>query len=182
MKLRQIITSLLLFILLPNLILGQDIYRTVDGDIVITGAAADSNIILKSNDLLILLDYETAEFTLKVDKSSFYTGNDSIDKKFSIISAPVVEFKGKLGLDYINPKGQLPVEFNVEGSLSHNKSNILYGNGKLESMGEASLYSLYLNMTFHLKTSDLAMQLPIEDMHEPIQIEIVQALLKKEKK
>jgi hypothetical protein len=157
---------------------AQDVYRTQNGNMVITTVSADTVLKITTKELLVLLNYENAQFEMKMDKSTFYTGNDSLDKRLKLMKYDIVEFKGKLGLNYINTNGHPPLDFEVEGVLSTN-NHIIKGTGHLEHISSRGNFSCLLTLKFNLKKDDLGLKLEGLNLKDDIQIEIVQIVLNK---
>ena len=157
---------------------AQEIYRTQNGIMVITAESADSIITLTTKKLLVLLNYDDAKFEMKMDKSDFYTGNEALDKKLRLMKYEIIEYGGKLDLDYINTKGHPPLNFNVEGVLSTN-NKFFRGTGHLEHIANNGLYSCLLTLKFYIKVDDLGLRFDELNLEEDIQIEIVQSVLNK---
>jgi len=133
---------------------AQDVYRTQNGNMVITVVSADTVLKITSKEVLVLLNYENAKFKMKMDKSTFITGIDSLDKKLTLMKYEIIEFNGKLDVDYINTKGHPPIDFEVKGILSTNQNEIK-GAGHLEHISSHGTYSCLLTIQFNLKKSDL---------------------------
>ena len=157
---------------------AQDVYRTQNGNMVITAVSADTILKVTTKELLVLLNYETARFTMKMDKSTFYTGNDSLDKKLALMKYDIVEFNGKLDVDHINTNGHPPLEFEVQGVISTN-DNTISGTGKLEHISSRGTFSCLLTLKFNIKIDDLGLNVEELKLKEDIQIEIVQIVLNK---
>lgn len=157
---------------------AQDVYRTQNGDMVITAVSADTILKVTTKELMILLNYEDAKFTMKMDKSTFKTGNDSLDKKLALLKYDIVEFKGKLDMEYINTNGHSPLDFEVIGVVSTNGETIT-GKGHLEHISSRGTYSCLLTLKFNIKISDLGLNFENLNLKEDVQIEIVQTVLNK---
>jgi len=157
---------------------AQDIYRTQNGDMLITVVSADTVFKVTTKELLILLNYENANITIKMDKSTFKTGIDSLDKRIAKLKYDVIEFKGKLDIEYINTAGHPPLDFKVEGIISTNQKTIS-GDGHLEHISSRGLYSCLLTLKFNLKINDLGLNFEGLNLKEDIQIDVVQSVLNK---
>ncbi|PCJ23021.1 MAG: hypothetical protein COA97_12510 [Flavobacteriales bacterium] len=157
---------------------AQDVYRTQNGNMVVTTISADTVLKITTKELLVLLNYQNAKFEIKMDKSTFYTGNDSLDKKLKLMKYEIIEFNGKLDLEYINTNGHPPLDFQVEGILSTN-DNIITGTGHLEHISNRGAYSCLLTLKFNIKKDDLGLNLEGLNLKNDIQIEIVQIVLNK---
>ena len=157
---------------------AQDVYRTQNGDMLITAVSADTIFKITTKELLILLNYDNANISIKMDKSNFKTGIDSLDKKLAQLKYEIIEFKGKLGIQNINTNGHPPLDFKVDGIISTNQKTIS-GNGHLEHISSRGMYSCLLTLKFNLKINDLGLNFEGLNLKEDIQIEIVQNVLNK---
>lgn len=179
---KRLINIVSLFVLLIVSYKGfsQDTYRTQNGNMIITGEVSDTIIKLSTKELLLLLNYEDAQFEMKMDKSTFVTGIDSLDKKLALMKYEIITFQGKLDIEYVNTNGHPPLNFEVEGVLSTN-DNIIRGVGYLEHISNRGTYSCLLTIKFNLKIEDLGLNLEGIgiDMKEDIQVEVIQAILNK---
>lgn len=157
---------------------AQDVYRTQSGTMIITGISSDTVVQLKTKDLLILLNYENAKFQMKMDKSTFYTGIDSLDKKLALMKYDIIEYNGQLNIESINTNGHPPLDFEMEGELSTN-DNIIHGTGHLEHYSSRGTYSCLLTLKFNLKKDDLGLNLEGLNLNDDIEVEIIQMVLNK---
>lgn len=157
---------------------SQDVYRTQNGNMVITTISADTILKITTKELLVLLNYEDAKFEMKMDKSTFYTGNDSLDKKLKLMKYEIIEFNGKLDIEYINTNGHPPLDFEVHGVVSTNE-NTISGYGKLEHISSRGTFSCLLTLKFNVKLEDLGLNIEGLNLKEDVQIEIVQIVLNK---
>ncbi len=171
-------TLIFLWIITVNQLKAQGVYRTQSGDMKITAVSADTIMKITTKDLLVLLNYDNANIIIKMDKSTFKTGNDSLDKKLALMKYDIIEFKGKLGVDYINTNGHPPLDFEVKGVISTNE-NTISGTGHLEHISSRGIYSCLLTIKFNLKVEDLGLNLSGLKLKDDIQVEIVQAVLNK---
>jgi hypothetical protein len=174
------IKYLLFFIILLSFFQGksQDVYRTQNGNMVITAISADTILKITTKELLVLLNYEDGRVEMKMDKSTFYTGNDSLDKKLKLMKYDIIEFDGKLDIEYINTNGHPPLDFEVHGVISTNDQSIS-GTGKLEHISSRGIFSCLLTLKFNLKIEDLGINVEGLNLKEDIQIDIVQMVLNK---
>lgn len=159
---------------------AQEVYGTVNGTVHITGAWNDSALIAVSNELVVLLNYETAQFELRLDKSTLRTGVDSLDKKLKKFERDILIYEGKLGIEYIQTQSHPPQDFEVEGYLTctpHNENII--GKGHLEHIF-GDVYSCILNMTFHLNLKEINLDIDLPGLQDEVHVEIIQTVLKRE--
>ena len=167
-------------LLLMNKSFGQDEYYTLSGNMLITAVINEKPMKITNKELLIRLNYETAEFLLKIDKSNFKTGIDSLDKKLEMLKYDIVEYKGKFGLDNINTNGHPPLDFEAEGVLSTN-SEIIKGEGHLEHIANRGQFSCLLTLKFLVPIEDLGIEINLEglEIKDDLQIEVVHTVLNK---
>jgi len=159
--------------------LSQDIYRTQNGSMIVSVVSSDTVLTLTTHELLVLLDYQNATFNIKMDKSTFYTGNDSLDNKLKKLKFDIISFTGELDIENINTNGHPPLDFGVEGIISTNDNSIL-GSGHLQHLASGGVYSCLLTLTFNIKISDLGITIPGFDLKDEIKIEIIQIVLNQE--
>lgn len=159
---------------------AQEVYRTANGKVQIIGVWNGSTLVGESNNLLVSLDYETAEFTIRLDKSTIYTGVDSLDVGLKKASQKMVTFEGKLGIDFVQTQSHPSQSFPIEGYLtSVSDYTKIVGEGSLSHVF-GSVYSCVLNMTFTLKLKDINVATNLSGFGDEVQIKIVQTILKRE--
>ena len=143
---------------------------------VITTVVDDEVLLLRTKELLIVLSYESAEFTMKMDKSTFYSGVDSLDQQLELMKFEIIEVDGKFDLDFINTEHHPPLDFNVDGIVS-TTGKTLRGTGRLEHISDGSLFSCLLTMKFNVTMDQLGFEVDGLEVKDEIQIEIAQTLL-----
>jgi len=155
------------------------VHGTANGTVHITGVWNDSTLVAISHELEVTLNYETAELTLRLDKSSLKTGIDSLDHKLSKLKLGPVLYQGKLDIDQIITTRHPPQNINVTGYLTcgtHYEK--IDGKGVLEhTFGE--IYACVLRMTFHLNLNEIDLGIDLPGLADEIQVEIVQSVLNK---
>ncbi|MDX5340348.1 MAG: hypothetical protein LPK25_15075 [Cyclobacteriaceae bacterium] len=152
-------------------------YRTMRGNMIITGKVGDTALIMQSNRLIISLNYETAELIIRVNKKSVSPGYGSTFSESPANHDTEVLFKGKLGLDYINTQSHPPLDFKVEGYIVNNSDTqtMITGTGHLEHIF-AGEYACILDLDFEVSPELLDINWPGE---EKVTIQIIQTILKR---
>ena len=117
------IILLMLFFVFTPYIRAQKGYGTTNGIINIMGVFNDSVLVAKSNELLVILNYKTAEFEMKLDKSTLKTGVDSLDKKLAYMEDDFITYRGRLGIEYIQTEKHKTLDFFVEGYITNDTNN-----------------------------------------------------------
>ena len=179
MKKKVKLGLIMFFIIGMSSVHSQDLYRTQKASMLITGVSNDSTVLIQSKDASVSLDYNTAKFTLRVEKSSFVTGNSNLDSLLSTMNYQYIVINGQLGIEYVITSDHPPLEFNVEGTVESSQSEI-NGIGHLEHIADGGSISCILNLNFMTTFSDLNFQIVGFDLNEEIQIDILQAILSNE--
>ena len=177
MKTIRIILLILVGFLFLGRVDAQHIYRTQSGEMLITAISADTVLTLKTKDLVVLLDYENAKFVMRMDKSTFVSGNDDIDSQLELMVLDIIEFKGKLDVENnINLNEYTPIDFAVEGILSINNKSIS-GTGQLYHIAKQGVFSSLLTLKFNLNKDELGLDFSHLKLEDDVQIEVVQLVL-----
>ena len=155
---------------------AQDVYGTLNGQMLITVVANDSVLKITNEELLIQLNYETARITIKMDKSNFITGVDTLDQKLALLKYNIIEYSGKFNLDRIDREEHPPLDFDVEGVVS-TYEQIIKGKGHLEHISNRGTFSCLLTLKFNINKNDLGLDLQQFTIDDDVQIEIVQSVL-----
>lgn len=127
---------------------SQAVYSTMYGKMVISGQVGDSTLMMQTNRLTTTLNYESAEFVIRLDPKSLTQKNEILKAPRSY--QPDIFLRGKLGLDYVITEKHPPLDFEVEGYLIKNGNDTrITGTGHLEHIfGET--YACVLNMDFEV--------------------------------
>lgn len=157
---------------------GENLYLTENGKIFINGVLADTSVQLVSQNLYALLNYDDAKFTLKVDISSFSTGDHYIDSILKKTKSTTIDLSGKFDMNYINTVGHPPIDFLVDGLLS-SSNKMINGNGRLEHLSDQSSFSCLLTLSFVLDKKDIGYDFSEVDLDNEIKVEIIQIVMKR---
>jgi len=180
-KLNNFILKNILFLFFFVLLTGikaQNIYSTTDGAIFIKAVINDSSVVARSHDLTILLDYETAEFSIKLDVSSLSTGVETMDNKLKNIDNKYILFKGKLGLNSINTEKHPPLNFAVKGYIlsDDDEDKSINGDGSLIHVFGDN-YSCVLNLNFKFNWKEAGLDIDMPGLKDELQVKIIQTVL-----
>lgn len=175
---RGILFGITLIMISPLKSQAQEAIGSINGTIYINGTWNDSLIVAKSNKLLVLINYETVEFILKVEKSTLKTGIDSLDKKLAKFEGQYFQFEGKLDIPGINKLDQADENFGVSGYLTCNShQNLISGTGNIRKVG--GIYPYNLDMTFKLGLEENDINLGLQNLNNEIQVDIIQTVLQR---
>lgn len=179
MKKRSIFLCFILQTLVGSRLWAQNetqIYRTMNGQLTITGSVGDSVLMMHSNNLVISLDYESAELVIRLNKESLETDDKTESPNSLSNTSSEVLFKGKLGIDYVITQKHPPLDFAVEGYLFNgDKKSFVTGSGHLEHI-HANEYACILNLEFSISPKLLSIDWP---GNEDVKIQIIQTVLKR---
>lgn len=174
--------SMTLLLLLGSAFQGQTqdpkVYRTKKGRITISTVYEDSAVIAKSDELIVLLDHENAEFTMTLDKSTLKTGHKVLDAFIESGDVEKLRFQGELGLDYIETDQHKPRDFDVEGTLNiFPEQHIIEGEGELVHIFGGQ-NACVLTMTIRMDPEELGVAKNLPGLGGGLHIEIAQTVLK----
>lgn len=175
---------LLLFLMLVSASIttrAQDVYRTINGDIALSINMGDSNLLMVSNSLLVLLDYETSKVSFRVGYETFHTGIDSFDRQLQTMRDSALDFTGKLSIT-INTKNFAPQHYNLEGTLNSAVPPVsVHGNGMMSCLpaGDRLTPACTLLLTLEANLSDLNLRQLFKQAKEGVRIEVRQSMLEK---
>lgn len=159
---------------------AQQKYQTREGIIEVIGSYGDSIISANSNQLFVLIDYETAEIGLTIDPTTLHTEADSLNAILASTSLKPVILRGKLNIPYVNTLQHPDQKLNFMAELEMNKMvNTIYADGLLKHVAGSDALSSLLTLNFKLRLSDFGIFLP-EAWGDEITVRIYQAMLKKQ--
>lgn len=182
----------IIFLLLVSLVTqntsleAQNLFTSKKGNVLVSFKYCDTILTAISSDVLIKLDYPSAQIDLIVDVKDFATGIDSLDN-FLGESDKTLHLIASLNLDYIDTKKHPIQNFSFKGNIfrytdkSSFKKQIvrLDGKGKIEHISENPGYaSCLLSLNFELNPTDIKTSYPFNLMNEYIKVEIFQTILK----
>jgi hypothetical protein len=157
---------------------AQQRYQTREGSIAVFGSYKDSIVIASSDNLFVLINYDTAEISLSINPATLRTATDSLNVFLINSSLKPLLLQGKLNIPYVNRLEHPDQSLNFQAELQMNKTvRIIYVNGELKHIGGNETLSSLLSLNFKLQLSDFGIILP-ESWSDEITIQIYQALLK----
>lgn len=160
---------------------AQDVYYTRGATLHLNGELNGAPLQLKTNKLLVRLDYETAEAIMRLRVSDLQCEVDSIQ---TLLRHSPTEFvyEAKLSLDFISTEKHPPLDFSVEGWLLHDGLKTwVKGEGELHYNANSAEYTNLMGLKFRLNLASLGIEPPLEGLKDDIEAVVVQALLQKEK-
>ncbi len=170
-----------LFLFAANISEAQnELYKTSKGYLLIKVDLNGTSVDIRSDELMIMLDYETGGIVLKQKVSSLMTDNDSIRSQLKKLQDVYLKFEGKLGLDYVNTVDHPPVDFQVEGTLLPQDIQIT-GKGHLEHIAQKTKSVCLLTMDFMLNPEIIFPDAQFPGIHNKINVKVIQSLLGKVK-
>ncbi|PCI93763.1 MAG: hypothetical protein COB15_15800 [Flavobacteriales bacterium] len=170
------ISFLVLTVFSINFSFAQDVYRTQNGEILITAVLSDSVFTLSSKEVVIILNNGTATFKMTIDKSTLRCNDLKVNEKLSLMKYDEIIFSGKFGLDNIETNDHSTIDFVVEGVISTNNKTLM-GKGRLEHISPEDHISCLLTLKFIIDKDDLGLNLEDLNLNNEVQIDVVQVLL-----
>jgi|AMWB02.1.fsa_nt_gi hypothetical protein len=180
----RIFKTLLIVVILACIIhpgsYAQQIYRTLEGTMIISMQFNDTVLRASSHQLIVKLNYETGEIQFRIPYDSFRTGNDSIDLNLMKLTDRWMEFNGKLGIPYINTKSHPQQKFDATGTmLSAVPPTSVIATGTIDHISSEGYIACVLNLTIQFSLSSLNIQQAFYNASDLIQIDIQQSVLKR---
>ncbi len=158
-----------------------DTYYTRNATLNLNAELNGESLKLRTHELSVMLDYETAYIIIRFPVRSLQTGVDSLDAMLKGSTTEVV-FDGKLGIEYVNTEDHPPMKFTTEGWLAVGDSKTLItGGGELHHIGNTTTYACMLGLTMQLGFEELGLDLPMPGLENEFEVVITQALLQRDK-
>lgn len=158
---------------------NEEVYGTNTGNLKLISEVNDTLFRAIADKLTVILNYQTAEFTLILDKADLKTENDSINKLLELRKGEEIRFTGKIDLPYIKREKHPPKDIEIKGYLSTDPDkNEILGNGRLEYLFNGR-YASMLTMKFIIDVDKMGINIPIENLSNKIEVELRQAVLSK---
>ncbi len=181
MRTFRILIALTFSLLATETLHAQKIYYTPKGVIQISGTMMDSSVLLQSDEVAIILNYETAEFVVLIEVNSLRTGVDSLDRMLESIEDYTIRYRGHFDLAYIKTEKHLAQDFEASGNLifDGHDAGIVKSRGRIEHFVEGT-YPCFLTLSFRLNIADLEYFPALPRLGNELVIEINQAILDKE--
>ena len=157
----------------------EKIYKTLNGNIGFKAVYADTVIVASSSNLIATLDYELATIKFKLNFNTFETGSEFFNSFFHSQIPIMMEFEGKLGIDYIITENHPALDFEVDGIMTLNniKKRMLLEGTLVHYPTEGDI-ACNLKLEFDLNLKDFDLTEKFSGFHETLQMEVFQAVLK----
>ncbi|HJY63912.1 MAG TPA: hypothetical protein VJ455_07135 [Ignavibacteria bacterium] len=184
----HIIFHFVIILTLANLpVTSQNQFTSRKGKVIIIFKYSDTTLSAASSNVLIKLNYSSAQVDLIIDTKDIKTGIDSLDTML-YSSNKILHLFAELKLDYIDTKRHPKQTFTFKGIIYHynnnnsfvkNKIINLNGKGGLEHTSDYNnLPVCLLTLDFELDPDNLQTIYPYNLMKEIIKIKIIQTILK----
>lgn len=138
-----------------NVMYSQKLEDMTNGTFNLTMVVNNKIVHYQSTDLVVELDFQTAQFTMILDPQNIKTGIDSLDKIIRT-RKEVFRMVGELGIKHIPIEKHPPLEFEVSARVQDETIGYLEGEGELTYVFNG-MYSSILTIVFNtdLKTLGL---------------------------
>ncbi|WP_375580157.1 hypothetical protein ABWH96_03595 [Marivirga tractuosa] len=180
----KIIFITLLFFAQTWVAVGQSLYRTTEGHIVMVAEIIDEQVIAESHKLFLFLDYNTKEISGKLDLKTIDTGIDYLNEEISKAEDEemTVSFSGFIPVDDFISKPHAPISFNWPLKVTAGERTfqiILSGNLKHFNGGEA--IACMLSATGDVDTNEVGLKSILPEIGKTLKIHFTQVILRKNK-
>ena len=178
----KIIFITLLFFAQTWVAVGQSLYRTTEGHIVMVAEIKDEQVIAESHKLFLFLDYNTKEISGKLDTKTIDTGIGYLNEQISNVAGEesVISFAGKIPVEDFIIQPHLPISFSwplkvIVGSRAFEV--ILSGNLKHFNGGEA--IACMLSAIGEVSTTEVGLKSILPEISEILKVQFTQVILRK---
>ena len=153
---KWLLVVVILYAMLPpqGMVYAQESYRTYLGTIVLSTEVNNKPFQFISNELDVLLNYETAEFKFSLKKYSIRANSIS---NLQLYKPDEITFSGKLGIDFIKTDSHPVQIFDVEGVLSSaaGQEVAVHASGRLSHLYTDTNIACLLDITMQLDKQDI---------------------------
>ena len=178
----KIIFITLLFIAQARIAVGQSMYRTTEGHIVMVSEINNERIIAESHKLFLMMDYNTKEISGKLDLKSIDTGIGYLNEEISKAEDEemTISFSGFIPVDDFISQPHAPISFNWPLKVAAGKRTfeiVLSGNLKHFNGGEA--IACMLSATGDVDTNEIGPKSILPEIGKTLKIQFAQVILRK---
>ena len=155
---------------------SQDLYRTINGHVIITGKMYDSVLLAESHKLEINYDNKTKIITGKIFLKSIQTGDTYLDSLFAI-SNSAVNITGYIPVDFLTwDHKQYDLDVQLEISYNGISTNSL-SKIKFTHTEKLTTYTCVMEAAFELNLSDFNLHVP-DSLNHKIYVQFLQLILR----
>ncbi|SMG13964.1 hypothetical protein SAMN05661096_00640 [Marivirga sericea] len=178
----KIIFITLLFFAQTWVAVGQSLYRTTEGHIVMVAEINNERIIAESHKLFLFLDYNTKEISGKLELKTIDTGIGYLNEQISNADGEelIISFSGFIPVEDFISKPHAPISFNWPLKVTAGESTfqiVLSGNLKHFNGGEA--IACMLSATGEVSTTEVGLKSMLPEISEILKIQFTQVILRK---
>lgn len=178
----KIIFITLLFFAQTWVALGQTMYQTTEGHIVMVAEINGEQVVAESHKLILMLDYNTKEISGKLDTKTIDTGIGYLNEQISNADGEelMISFSGFIPVDDFISKPHAPISFNwplkvTVGSRAF--EIILSGNLKHFNGGEA--IACMLSAIGEVSTTEVGLKSILPEISDILKVQFTQVILRK---
>lgn len=164
------------------LAVGQSLYRTTEGHIVMVAEIDDEKIIAESHKLFLVLDYNTKEISGRLNIKTMNTGIGYLNEQINNVAdeESLISFTGMIPAEDFISQPHLPISFSwplkvIVGSRTFEV--ILSGNLKHFNGGEA--IACRLSATGDVDTNEIGLKSILPEIGKTLKIQFTQVILRK---
>ncbi len=159
--------------------LSQNLFRTLNGHVLIYGEFNDSTFIAESHKLEFHYDNKSKVIVGKIFPNSFISGIPFLDSILSEKSGSAILIQGYIPIDFLTwehkeYKLNVPLEFKFNSIATKSLSQI-----KFTHANNLAAYTCVMEATFILDLKDLNIEVP-EKLNSKINVQFLQLILRRE--
>lgn len=159
----------------------EHFFQTKGGEIIVRLDFGDSAVQLKSNKLLLLLDYDNAVFRAALSPTTL-KAVEADSGSFTSLPAGEFSLSGRFEVDHIETGNHEPMEFQFTGVLTNGRQEIpVSGVAQLQHIGGGGDVACLLGFGFNLKQSQIPTGYSGAENLQQIKVQVMQTVLRREK-
>ena len=155
----------------------EEVYGTNTGNLKIIAVVDDTLLRARTDNLIVIINYQTAEFELILDKSELMTENDSLNTILERKRGERISMTGHFDLPFIKREKHPPIETEFTAYLSTDEArNPIQGTARFEYLFNGR-YSDMLTMNFIIDVRRTGIPITLPGLEPKVEIEIRKAVL-----
>lgn len=134
-----------------------------------------------TENLNVILNYDYAEIKVRLDLSTVRSSDPKMDTLLALYPVRVIEFIGKLSIQFIQTQKHPEQDFEVEGRLNVGNKNPIFGKGHLKHLYSGTRYACHLDASFQLSLEAMGLTGLPTALDDALQVEIIHNVMKRNK-
>lgn len=179
---KQKLFIVLLFFTQTWVVLGQTMYQTTEGHIVMVAEINNERIIAESHKLFLLSDYNTKEISGKLDLKTIVTGIGYLNEQISKAEDEemTISFSGFIPVDDFISQPHASISFNWPLKVTAGERTFeLILSGSLKHFNGGEAIACMLSATGEVSTTLVGLKIILPEIGETLKVQFTQVIPRK---